>query len=121
MQYFWDRCYSGFTAALRIEQIATMPMISFGVAVSVFVAQNFGAKNISRVRQGVIKTSIINLLLSLVMALVMRHWGSGIVGLFIGSEKTSVIKIAARLFICKHNILLFLRPDFHFQKRCFKG
>lgn len=91
---FGSDVIAAFTAALRIEQIATMPMISFGVAISVFVAQNFGAKNINRVRYGVIKTSIINLLLSLFMAFVMRYWGSDIVGIFIGAEKTSVIKIA---------------------------
>ena len=106
---------AAFTAALRIEQIATMPMISFGVAVSVFVAQNFGAKNISRVRQGVIKTSIINLLLSLVMALVMRHWGSGIVGLFIGSEKTSVIKIAHDYLFVSTIFYCFLGQIFIFR------
>lgn len=91
---FGSDVIAAFTAALRIEQIATMPMISFGVAISVFVAQNFGAKNINRVRYGVIKTSMINLILSLFMAFVMRHWGSDIVGIFIGAEKTSVIKIA---------------------------
>ena len=106
---------AAFTAALRIEQIATMPMISFGVAVLVFVAQNFGAKNISRVRQGVIKTSIINLLLSLVMALVMRHWGSGIVGLFIGSEKTSVIKIAHDYLFVSTIFYFFLGQIFIFR------
>ncbi len=91
---FGANVIAAMTAALRIEQIATMPMISFGVAVSVFVAQNFGAKNINRVRHGVIKTSMINLILSIAMALIMRHWGSDIVGVFIGNEKTEVIKIA---------------------------
>ena len=85
---------AAFTAALRIEQIATMPMTSFGVAISAFVAQNFGANNISRVRYAVIKTSMINLILSIVMALVMRYWGTAIVGIFIGADKTAVIKIA---------------------------
>ena len=85
---------AAFTAALRIEQIATMPMISFGVAVLAFVAQNFGANNIGRVRYGVIKTSIINWIVSILMALVMRYWGADIVGCFIGSDKTAVIKIA---------------------------
>ena len=85
---------AAFTAALRIEQIATMPMISFGVALSAFVAQNFGAKNINRIRYGVIKTSMINLTLSVIMAFVMRYWGTHIVGIFIGNDKTQVIKIA---------------------------
>lgn len=91
---FGSNVIAAMTAALRIEQLATMPMLSFGVAVSVFVAQNFGAKNVSRIRYGVIRTSTINLLLSIAMAFIMRYWGSNIIGLFIGGEKTEVIKIA---------------------------
>lgn len=91
---FGAQVIAAFTTALRIEQIATMPMISFGVAISVFVAQNFGANNINRVRHGVINASNINLLLSIFMAIIMRYFGSDIVGLFIGAEKLDVIKIA---------------------------
>lgn len=46
---------AAFTAALRIEQMATLPMISFGVALAAYVAQNFGAGNFSRIRFGVKK------------------------------------------------------------------
>lgn len=85
---------AAFTAALRIEQIATMPMISFGIALAAFVAQNFGAEKISRIRQGVIRGSLINILLSILMAFVMRYYGSDIVKLFIGNGNPNVIKIA---------------------------
>ena len=47
---------AAMTAALRIEQIATMPMISFGIALAAFVAQNFGANNFRRIRISVKKS-----------------------------------------------------------------
>ena len=106
---------AAFTAALRIEQIATLPMISFGVAVSAFVAQNFGAGNINRIRYGVLKTSMINLILSFLMAVVMRYWGTDIVGIFIGNDKTSVIKIAHDYLLISTIFYFFLAQIFVFR------
>lgn len=85
---------AAFTAALRIEQIATMPMISFGIALASFTAQNFGAKLIKRINLGVLKGSLINFCLSLIMAFTMHHFGADIVRLFIGNANPYVIKIA---------------------------
>lgn len=91
---FGSNVIAAFTAALRIEQIATMPMISFGIALAAFVAQNFGAEKIIRIRQGVKRGSVINIVLSFVMAIIMRYWGSHIVQIFIGDGNPDVIKIA---------------------------
>ncbi len=91
---FGANVIAAFTAALRIEQIATLPMISFGIALAAFVAQNYGAQNFSRIRYGVSRASFINIALSIVMALIMHFWGAGIVGLFIGKGNFDVIKIA---------------------------
>ena len=112
---FGANIIAAMTAALRIEQIATMPMVSFGVAISVFVAQNFGAKNINRIRHGVIKSSVINLVLSIAMAFVMRLWGSDIVGIFIGQEKTEVINIAHEYLWISTLFYFFLGQIFIFR------
>lgn len=42
---FGSNVIAAITAALRIEQIATLPMMSFGVALAAYVAQNYGAKS----------------------------------------------------------------------------
>ena len=85
---------ASFTASLRIEQIAILPMITFGVALSTYVAQNFGAKNYSRIRTGVKKASLINFLVSIFMAFIMYFWGSDLVRLFIGSGNERIVKLA---------------------------
>lgn len=112
---FGPNVIAAMTAALRIEQIATMPMLSFGVAVSVFVAQNFGAKNINRIRYGVLRTSLINLILSILMAVIMRHWGTNIVGIFIGKEKTAVINLAHEYLWISTLFYFFLGQIFIFR------
>lgn len=91
---FGANVIAAFTAALRIEQIATMPMISFGIALAAFTAQNFGAKNVLRIKRSVTQCSIINIILSIIMAFIMRQWGSNIVEVFIGNHTPEVIKIA---------------------------
>ena len=85
---------AAFTAALRIEQMATLPMISFGVALAAYVAQNFGAGNFSRIRFGVKKASLINVILSIVMAFIMHFWGGHLVRIFVGYQNEDIVKIA---------------------------
>ena len=103
---FGANVIAAFTAALRVEQIATLPMISFGIALASFVAQNFGAREVGRIKEGVIKSSLINIGLSLLMAFVMRFWGPEIIEAFIGKANPDVIKIGheylwiSTLFYC---------------------
>jgi putative MATE family efflux protein len=83
-----------FTYALRIEQIAIMPMASFGIAMAAYTAQNFGAGNYSRIRQGVRKCSLISLGVSIFMTLVLYIWGADIIRFFAGNTHPDVISIA---------------------------
>lgn len=106
---------AAFTAALRIEQIATLPMISFGVALGAYTAQNFGANNFSRIHSGVKKSSFINISLSFVMALLIHFWGSDIVGIFIGRGETEIINIARQYLWISTIFYFFLGQIFIFK------
>jgi hypothetical protein len=65
-------------------------MVTFGVALSAFVAQNYGAGYFSRIRIAVKKASLINIGLSIFMAIIMHNWGSNIVRIFIGSGNNHI-------------------------------
>lgn len=112
---FGSNVIAAFTAALRIEQIATLPMISFGVALAAFVAQNYGAKNFIRIRQGVKKASIINLILSIIMAFIMHFYGSDIVRVFLGSSNEEIITIARSYLFISTMFYFFLGQIFIFR------
>lgn len=112
---FGPNIIAAFTAALRIEQIATLPMISFGVALAAYVAQNYGARNFSRIRQGVKKASIINLILSLIMAFIMHYWGSDIVRVFLGNSQENIIMIARSYLFISTMFYFFLGQIFIFR------
>ena len=106
---------AAFTAALRIEQIATLPMISFGVALASFVAQNFGAGNFSRIRYGVKKASIINIGLSIVMAFIMHFWGGNFVRIFVGHQNENIVKIAHDYLFISSIFYFFLAQIFIYR------
>ena len=112
---FGSDVIAAFTAALRIEQIATMPMISFGIALAAYTAQNFGAYSFSRIREGVNKGSLINIALSIFMTLTIHFFGSDIVGLFIGRSETHIIEIARSYLWISTLFYFFLGQIFIFR------
>lgn len=112
---FGSNVIAAVTAALRIEQIATLPMMSFGVALASYVAQNFGARKFKRIRLGVIKTSTINVILSISMALVMRFWGTDIIREFIGSATCEIINIAHQYLLISTIFYFFLAQIFIYR------
>ena len=115
---FGPNVIAALTAALRIEQIATMPMISFGVALAAYVAQNFGANSFARIRLGVKQASVICLVLSIVMAFIMHYFGSDIVRIFIGDTKKEIIDIAQQYLFISTMYYFFLGQIFITEMRC---
>ncbi len=112
---FGSNVIAAVTAALRIEQIATMPMMSFGVALAAYVAQNFGARKFKRIRLGIIKTSTINVILSIVMAFVMRFWGTNIIAAFMGQATEDIINIAHQYLLISTIFYFFLGQIFIYR------
>ena len=112
---FGANVIAAFTAALRIEQIATLPMISFGVALASFVAQNFGAGCFSRIRYGVKRASLINVGLSIFMAFIMHFFGGDLVRIFIGSGNEAVVKIAHDYLFISSLFYFFLAQIFIYR------
>lgn len=106
---------AAFTAALRIEQLATLPMISFGVALASFVAQNFGARKYGRIKDGVRKISFLNVILSIIMAFIMHFWGGELVALFVGRENINVVKIAHEYLFISSIFYFFLAQIFVYR------
>lgn len=82
---------AGFISAMRVEQIAVQPMVSLGLTMSTFVAQNYGAKLISRIRRGVFKASMISVSLSIFLALMMFAFSESLIKIFIEEENFEIM------------------------------
>ncbi len=77
---------AAYTAAQRIELFATLPLMSFGMAMATYTAQNLGAKQYQRIRSGVFQCTAISLIFSFSIGLVMIFCGRSLAGLFITSN-----------------------------------
>jgi Na+-driven multidrug efflux pump len=67
-----------------------MPLSSYGQAMTIFAAQNFGAKKYDRIKKGLIQGSISALIFSLVMGLVFFLFGSHIAAIFLQGEAHAI-------------------------------
>lgn len=93
---FGSDTIAAFSAASRIEQVMTMPLFAFGPAVTTYVAQNFGACLIRRIRQGVLQSFIVVTGMSVIMALIAYEWSNVLVGLFLNNPPPDVLDKAVK-------------------------
>ena len=89
---------ASFAAAHRVDGIAVMPMMSFGVAISAYTAQNFGAKKFARINEGVKKCIWMSCSFSIAVAIFNVFFGANIIELFVGAEQAKVVEYG-RLFL----------------------
>lgn len=105
---------AAFASAGRIEQIMTMPLFSFGMALTTYAAQNYGGRYIRRIRQGVLQCFLLSGAVSFVMALVGYHWGELLAGIFLNhpsdfvlDQATDYIKITTLFYFFLSMIFVF--------------
>lgn len=89
---FGPEVIAAFTAALRIEQLATQPLLALGMAMATYSAQNFGANKISRIRQGVQFTALVSLFIATSMSLLVRYVGRDMISVFLNEENAFIIE-----------------------------
>jgi putative MATE family efflux protein len=73
---FGTNVMAAYTAAGRIEGLATMPAMNFSMAISTFVGQNIGAKRIDRVLRGFRSILLISTSFSLFISLFILLFGT---------------------------------------------
>lgn len=77
---------AAFTAASKLEGLGSLPLTSVGVATGTFVAQNYGAGQIHRIRTGVLQAGGMALAFSAVMGAVFIAFGAPLSSLFIEGQ-----------------------------------
>ncbi len=107
---------AAFASAGRIEQLATMPLFSLGMALTTYVAQNYGARYIRRIRQGVLQCFLLSGGLSFCMALIVHYWGKNMVGVFLNNPSEQVISQATSYVQITTLFYFFLSLIFVFRQ-----
>ena len=115
---FGGQQIAGFTAATRVEQMALQPMISVGIAMAVFTAQNYGARRFDRIREAVRKCSMLSLGFSVFAALCMFLFSEHIIGIFLENPGAEVMESAHLYILYTVPVYFFLSQIFIYRNAC---
>ena len=83
---------AGYTAATKVDQISVLVNGAMGIAISNYVAQNFGAKLHGRIRQGVRASLIQTETLNALMCVLILLCRSLVVPLFVDQPTAEIIR-----------------------------
>ena len=82
---------AAFAAAVKVDTFAYLPVQDFGNAFSTFVAQNYGAKQTSRLKEGLKKATLLSGLFSLIISALVFAFANPLMRIFINQSETAVI------------------------------
>ncbi|MDD4746132.1 MAG: MATE family efflux transporter [Salinivirgaceae bacterium] len=88
---------AAYTAAGRIDTIASMPAMSLATALSMFVGQNAGANRFDRIRRGLISTIIMSGIVSITVSIAAWAFGAQLIGMF--TSEPEVIRIGTQYLV----------------------
>ena len=84
---FGTAAVAAFTATTRVEQLTQQPFGSLGVALSTYAGQNYGAKRIDRVREGLKDGALVMAVFSGIMMCVIQLFRMSIIRAFVSEEE----------------------------------
>ena len=84
---------AAFAAAVKIDAFAYLPVQDFGNAFSTFVAQNTGASQPERIRQGIRSAVWVSILFCVVSSLLVCLFAAPLMALFVEPGETEIIAI----------------------------
>ena len=90
---------TAYTAAQKIDQVAILPMMSFGVTMATFVAQNYGAKKYDRIWRGVRDCIKLSLSFAISVGIILNVFSPIFIRAFVGVGHEEVVELGAIYFI----------------------
>ena len=87
---------AAFAAAVKIDAFAYMPVQDFGNAFSTFIAQNYGAKESTRIRAGLKSAVCISAAFCVVISALVFAFAQLLMTIFVDAGETEVIREGVR-------------------------
>ena len=97
---------AAFTAASKIEQVVTQAYVAMGTTMATYGAQNIGAGNVPRIRQGFKACTILGIGYSFVAATFIMTVGKYMTYLFV-SEDVDIIMSSVDIYLKCIGLSLF--------------
>lgn len=99
---------AAFTTSARIDGLAVALLQSLGLAVSMYVAQNYGAGRPDRIRRGVRQALVMGLIGAVVLGAILIAFGSPLIRVFIGDGSDEVVRLAVLTLVINGSMYLLL-------------
>lgn len=87
---------AAFTAAVKIDAFAYMPVQDFGNAFSTFIAQNYGAKKEERIRMGLKGAVAVAMIFCVIISAVVWIFARPLMIMFVNAEETDILSEGIR-------------------------
>lgn len=96
---------AAYTAAQKIDAVAVLPLQSFGVTMSTYAAQNYGARKLNRVWYGVDKAVKMSVVYSIVIGILLMLWGRNLATLFVGADAPAEVLRMIQFYFLSNSTL----------------
>jgi putative MATE family efflux protein len=91
---------AAFAVVVKIESFAYLPEQELGNAFSIFIAQNYGAKKMLRIRKGIKSATKIITIYGLVTSVLIILFAKPLLTIFVSAQETEILQIGTQyLFI----------------------
>ena len=108
------------TAAQKIDTLAIQPMMSFGITMATYTAQNYGAKKYERIKEGVRKCVIIAVIFSVIVAIINILAGQFLTAIFVGFDQKEVISLS-QIYLTSNGIFYFILSMLFIYRNTLQG
>lgn len=108
------------TAGEKIRQMFTLPMESVGMAMATYTGQNYGAKRMDRIKEGIRSGLKIQYIYCAVVWVVIFFIKGACVGLVLG-ETTSEVALGAIQYLSIMSILFFIHGSLMIMRNTLQG
>ncbi len=91
---FGSTVVASYTASSKVEQLVMQPSVTFGVTMATYAAQNLGAGNIERIKEGVKQCTKINIVIGIIASIILIFFSETLIKMFVSASDVSVISYA---------------------------
>ncbi len=99
---------AAFTTAMRVDQLFSQTFVALGATMAVFTAQNFGAKKLSRIKEGAKAGVLISIVISVFSIIIILFFADDMISWFMTEINIEVLKLAEEYLFIVMVFFIFL-------------
>lgn len=103
---FGAAAMAGFGAYMKIDGFNILPILSFSLAVTTFIGQNYGAGNLKRVKQGAVITVAMGMIYAIITGILILTFAYPLVGLFSSDPEVIEYGVETMRYLCPFYAIL---------------